>query len=345
MVAHINTRYEPTNKDIVATYYLTPPKGMTIYSACEVIASEAETASSPCTVFKVNRRESLICVAMPIELFEAGNVEQMIGTLLASEPHMARLILADLTLPERFATQSEGPRHGGGFLREKSGIQRRPMVAIQLPKGLTPAENAKLAWNAFAGMADIVMEHPQTHPRMLKEKNKALAPIMKKIGEEKLYIPHLCGNAYQIQKQLGECAKYQALSASELSTVSQIANKTQAVISRNRPTIQIGERAQAVLELLAGADCIRYRGEMPNWISDAKMPMQYVRAKPADVPAMLARCGESLMIIGDTNHPAGPQSAARALRQALEATMTNVPLMEYAKVHKELRASLMTPTL
>ena len=39
-------------------------------------------------------------------------------------------------------------------------------------------------------------------------------------------------------------------------------------------------------------------------------------------------------------HPMGGVAGAKAMRQAMEAALTDIPLEEYAKMHKELRVAI-----
>ncbi|MEM3182548.1 MAG: RuBisCO large subunit C-terminal-like domain-containing protein, partial [Fervidicoccaceae archaeon] len=43
---------------------------------------------------------------------------------------------------------------------------------------------------------------------------------------------------------------------------------------------------------------------------------------------------------GTIGHPDGPAAGARAVRQAMEAAMSGIPLQEYAREKKELRRAL-----
>ena len=64
---------------------------------------------------------------------------------------------------------------------------------------------------------------------------------------------------------------------------------------------------------------------------------------PGHVPAVVDILGRDIVIQaggGVHGHPDGTRAGAKAMRQALEATMEGVPLDEYAKEHEELRKAL-----
>ncbi len=64
---------------------------------------------------------------------------------------------------------------------------------------------------------------------------------------------------------------------------------------------------------------------------------------PLSVPILLKRMGCDLVMQfggGCHGHPGGTRKGAVAIRQALEASLNNISLEEYAKAHKELKAAL-----
>jgi ribulose-bisphosphate carboxylase large chain len=66
---------------------------------------------------------------------------------------------------------------------------------------------------------------------------------------------------------------------------------------------------------------------------------------PGLVPALVKFFGKDFVIQaggGIHGHPNGTSAGAKAMRQAVDAAMHNVPLDAYAKRHKELEAALET---
>ncbi len=64
---------------------------------------------------------------------------------------------------------------------------------------------------------------------------------------------------------------------------------------------------------------------------------------PLSIPSLLKRMGNNIVMQfggGCHGHPGGTIKGAIAIRQALEASMHNIPLDEYAKAHKELKVAL-----
>ncbi|MDD3840794.1 MAG: RuBisCO large subunit C-terminal-like domain-containing protein [Clostridia bacterium] len=72
-------------------------------------------------------------------------------------------------------------------------------------------------------------------------------------------------------------------------------------------------------------------------------PMPSGGITPPNVPKVIKDLGPNIVIGsggGIHAHPQGPTAGARAFRQAIDATMSGVPLEEAAKEHEELAASL-----
>ncbi|MEM4463066.1 MAG: type III ribulose-bisphosphate carboxylase [Fervidicoccaceae archaeon] len=64
---------------------------------------------------------------------------------------------------------------------------------------------------------------------------------------------------------------------------------------------------------------------------------------PGTLPEVMRRLGNDIVIQiggGTIGHPDGPAAGARAVRQAMEAAMSGIPIQEYAREKKELRRAL-----
>ncbi len=64
---------------------------------------------------------------------------------------------------------------------------------------------------------------------------------------------------------------------------------------------------------------------------------------PTLVPALLETFGNDVVLQaggGIHGHPDGTVSGAKAMRQAVDATLERASLEDYAKTHKELKAAL-----
>jgi len=73
------------------------------------------------------------------------------------------------------------------------------------------------------------------------------------------------------------------------------------------------------------------------------LPVSSGGLHPGTLPVVIQHLGKDLVIQvggGVIGHPDGPCAGAKAVRQAIEATLKGIPLEEYSKEHKELRRAL-----
>lgn len=73
------------------------------------------------------------------------------------------------------------------------------------------------------------------------------------------------------------------------------------------------------------------------------LPMASGGLHPGSVEALVKRAGIDIQIQaggGIAGHPDGILAGAKALRQAVDAAVRNIPVSEYAETHKELKAAL-----
>ena len=73
------------------------------------------------------------------------------------------------------------------------------------------------------------------------------------------------------------------------------------------------------------------------------LPVASGGVHPRLVPALIETFGNDVVLQaggGIHGHPEGTVAGAKAMRQAVDATLENTPLEEYAKTHRELKAAL-----
>jgi ribulose-bisphosphate carboxylase large chain len=81
-----------------------------------------------------------------------------------------------------------------------------------------------------------------------------------------------------------------------------------------------------------------------NWFGlKTILPVASGGIHPGIVPNNIDALGKDILIQaggGIHGHPEGTKAGATAMRQAVEASMRNIPLEEYSKTHKELAMAL-----
>jgi ribulose 1,5-bisphosphate carboxylase large subunit-like protein len=73
------------------------------------------------------------------------------------------------------------------------------------------------------------------------------------------------------------------------------------------------------------------------------MPVASGGLHPQLVPSLIANFGIDFVIQaggGIHGHANGTAAGAKAMRQAVDASLNNIPLEDYAKTHKELETAL-----
>ena len=101
----------------------------------------------------------------------------------------------------------------------------------------------------------------------------------------------------------------------------------------------VGKMSEKKEEVLRNCDALKKEmyGLKPT------LPVASGGLHPALVPSLISIFGEDFVIQaggGIHGHTGGTRSGARAMRQAIEASMSNTPLREYAKSYGELDAAL-----
>ncbi len=170
--------------DLIATYYFRPKPGVTADFAAHAISEEQTTGTwtDLCTVndetayvhaydgevlevSPVSDGGFLTKIRFPYEIFEPGNIPQYLSVIAGNLFGLGKLDavrLVDIAIPIRLAAAETGPKFGIEGVRKLVGTQttRRPHVGtIIKPKvGLTPADTAKVAYEAALGGVDLIKD-------------------------------------------------------------------------------------------------------------------------------------------------------------------------------------------
>ncbi|MBI5347092.1 MAG: ribulose-bisphosphate carboxylase large subunit, partial [Candidatus Aenigmarchaeota archaeon] len=218
---YINYGYKPKN-DIVCTFYLEPAKK-------EVMAGiAAESSIGTWTdVPKTKRRLAakvyhwkkkgsgvMVKIAYPADLFEHGNVPQLLSSVAGNIFGMKKvrnLRLEDIEFPKSYLSSFKGPKFGIDEIRRKLKIKNRPVVGtIVKPKlGLSSEEHAEAAYEAWVGGLDIVKEDENLTSQKFNifEKRviltmKAKKKAEKETGEKKVYLPNVTAETNEMLKRI-----------------------------------------------------------------------------------------------------------------------------------------------
>ncbi|MFQ6053593.1 MAG: type III ribulose-bisphosphate carboxylase, partial [Candidatus Bathyarchaeia archaeon] len=169
----VHLDYEPSETDVVCDFRV-EPRGISLEEAAGGVAAESSigtwtqlTTVRPyverfgATVFQMEGNE--IRVAYPVELFEPGNMPNILSSVAGNVfglGDLRRLRLNDISLPEALVRSFKGPRFGIEGVRRLLRVEGRPLVGtIIKPKlGLRTSDHARVAYEAWVGGCDIVKD-------------------------------------------------------------------------------------------------------------------------------------------------------------------------------------------
>lgn len=224
---YIDRKYKPKNDEIVALFRVDPGKGIPFKIAADNVALESSIGTwtdvstvNPKTakklkphVFYLNEKSKLIKVAYPLDLFEQGNVSQILSSIAGNIFGMKlvnSLRLEDIEFPKKYLKSFKGPKFGMKGVRKLVNIKERPLVGtIVKPKlGLNSSEHAKVAYNAWLGGCDIVKDDENLTSMAFNKFNERIRKTIKlrdkcekETGMKKIYMPNVTAETNEMLKR------------------------------------------------------------------------------------------------------------------------------------------------
>ena len=216
MVDYVDLTYVPSKKDLVVMYYVEESKN-NLKKASEEIAKESSIGTwtevatmskelaqrlKP-SVFHIDQQKRIIKIAYTEELFEAGNIPQILSAIAGNIFGMKvidNLRLLDINFPKSILNAHKGPKFGIEGIRNLLGIKNRPLLGtIVKPKvGLDEEQHAQVCGQAWLGGLDIVKDDENlTNMKFNKFKQrvsktlKVRDKIEQELGEKKIYMPNI----------------------------------------------------------------------------------------------------------------------------------------------------------
>jgi ribulose-bisphosphate carboxylase large chain len=206
----INTAYKPKKTDLLCTFYV-EPDGMTLKEAAGGVAAESSvgtwtelTTEKPYVkklaahVYSIEG--NVIKIAYPIELFEEGNMPNILSSVAGNVfglKALKNLRLLDIQLPNDLLAGFKGPQYGISGIRRLLKVPKRPIVGtIIKPKlGLKTADHAKVAYEAWLGGCDVVKDDENLSSQKFNPFDERLIKTLEardkaqeETGERKVYM-------------------------------------------------------------------------------------------------------------------------------------------------------------
>ena len=396
----VKLEYEPEETDLVCTFYV-EPKNLKIEEAAGGVAAESSigtwtelTTVKPhieklaAHVFSIKDNE--VKIAYPIELFELGNMPNILSSIAGNVfglKALKHLKLHDIDFPPQVVKSFKGPKFGIKGIRNLLEINDRPLIGtIIKPKlGLQTEDHSKVAYQSWIGGCDIVkddenLSNQQFNPfehRVIKTL-EARDQAEEETGEKKIYMPNVTAETHEMLKraefvleQDGEYVMIDILTCGFAALQTLREQDLRLVIHAHRaghaaftkiPKHGISMQVIAKISRIIGVDQLHVGtifGKMfetreevsenckalKEEIKDLKpvLPVASGGLHPGFVPALIGFFGKDLVIQaggGIHGHQEGTIKGAKALRQAVDATLKNIPLAEYANDHRELKIAL-----
>ncbi len=226
MLNYINLKYKTLKTDLICEFYLEPNK-ITIEKAAAHVALESSIGTwtdigtmnkriaktlKP-SVFYINKKSNIIKIAYSQDLFEKGNMPEILSSIAGNIFGMSavkNLRLIDISFPESIIKSFKGPSFGIKGIRKITGIKNRPLTGtIIKPKlGLNEKEHAKVAYDAWIGGLDIVKDDENLTSMKFNRFNKRVIETLKmrdkaekETGETKIYMPNVTAETNEMLKR------------------------------------------------------------------------------------------------------------------------------------------------
>ena len=401
-VDFVDLDYTPKETDVVCTFYV-EPKGISLKEAAGGVAAESSVGTwtelttekayvrkLAAHVFSING--NTMKIAYPMELFEFGNMPNMLSSIAGNVfglRTLRNLRLNDVEFPKEVVNSFRGPKYGIEGIRKLLKVYDRPLVGtIIKPKlGLKTTDHARVAYEAWVGGCDIVKDDENLSSQRFNPFEERVMKTLEKrdqaeneTGEKKVYMINITAETSEmirraelVLKQGGEyvmvdiltCgfAALQSLRDRDLDLVIHAHRAGHAAFTRN-PKHGISMRVITKIARMIGVDQLHVgavvgkmaetKKEVSENVEALKMKMGGLKVVlpvasgglyPRLVPSLIDFFGKDFVIQaggGIHGHSDGTVAGARAMRQAVDATLKGVSLNEYAKTHKELEAALQT---
>jgi ribulose-bisphosphate carboxylase large chain len=169
----VDTKYKPAETDLICTFHV-EPEGISLKEAAGGVAAESsigtwteltttETYMAKLAACVFSVEGNLVKIAYPVELFERGNMPNILSSVAGNVfglKALKNLRLTDIELPVELLKGFKGPRFGIKGIRNLLKVPERPLVGtIIKPKlGLKTVDHTRVAYEAWAGGCDIVKD-------------------------------------------------------------------------------------------------------------------------------------------------------------------------------------------
>lgn len=170
----VDINHTPGSDELLCLFRVEPAAGFSIEDAAGRVASESSVGTwTELTAMKSSIRRlmakaydiqgNLVKVAYPPDLFEPGNMPQILSSVAGNILGMKavqNLRLETVRWPRKILNSFPGPGLGLNGIRKLLRVKKRPLTAtVPKPKlGLTAREHAKAGYEAWVGGVDLLKD-------------------------------------------------------------------------------------------------------------------------------------------------------------------------------------------
>ena len=222
-VDFVDLNYIPSLTDIICEFFI-ETEGVNFKEAAGSVAAESSIGTWThlstmkeyveklhATVFEMNGNTAK--VAYPIELFEEGNMPNILSSVAGNVfglKTLRNLRLNDIIFPEKLIKSFQGPKYGINGVRKILNVKKRPLVGtIIKPKlGLNTKDHSEVAYESWIGGCDFVKDDENLASQSfnkfearLKETLKKKDMAEKETCERKMYLVNITAETGEMLKR------------------------------------------------------------------------------------------------------------------------------------------------
>ncbi|MEM2954889.1 MAG: type III ribulose-bisphosphate carboxylase [Candidatus Nanoarchaeia archaeon] len=396
---YVDLNYKPSKHDLICEFYLEGKGFHDLKRTAGGIAAESSIGTwteigtikpymmnFAATVFslkKVSKNSAHIKIAYPNDLFEPGNLPNIMSSIAGNIFGMKDvrwLRLNDIIFPKNIVQSFKGPKYGIEGIRKIFKLKKpRPLIGtIIKPKlGLNTKDHAQVAYQAWLGGCDIVKDDENLTSQKfnkfeerLQETFKMKEKAERETGEKKVYMINITAETKEMLRRAKLVQDYgneyvmvdiittgwaalQTLRNENFNLVLHAHRAGHAALDKDvKHGISMKVLSRLIrmigLDQLHIGTAVGKMFETHGEVLENKkvlteefyglkpvMPVASGGLQPLMIPELYKIFGRDVILQfggGIHGHPLGTLAGAKAVRQALDATLQEKSLENYAKV-------------
>ena len=219
----VDLSYKPKETDLICIFQV-EPEDITLNEIAGGVAAESSVGTwTELTTEKPYVKQlaahvyditgNIVKIAYPIELFEAGNMPNILSSVAGNVfglKALKNLRLVDIEFPNQLISSFKGPTFGIEGIRKLLNVSKRPLVGtIIKPKlGLKTPDHVKVAYESWLGGCDVVKDDENLSSQKFNPFEDRLFQTLEardkaqtETGERKVYMINITGETNLMLKR------------------------------------------------------------------------------------------------------------------------------------------------